>query len=376
MKRVHVCLVSKEPIPNLVPLRCPGLEPDSVVLLVTGEMSAQAGRLERVMARWGIRDVSRIPVAAYDPSAVSAVCNAIIADHSDDHLLLNATGGTKIMALAAFETFARNNCEAFYVDSANRSILSLSGGPSAYPFADVVDVADYLSAYGQEITAQQSVNAQAPAYRAVAGRIVSDVDRFSDAIAILNSYVAQHRDDTRWPQSVPIKKVPAFAAWRELLNLLQSNGICKMKGNALEFASPEAVQFVSGDWLSFHVYETVMGISPRDARLETTVQWDQRETKPPVNNYDVLFTVRNRLYLIECKTKYFKEEQTTPFTVETVYKLDSLRDAAGGLFGKGMLVSYRALPDDMKSRLRAIKLEYCEGAGIRNLAVRLKLMIQ
>lgn len=375
MKRIHVCLVSKEPIPNLVPLRCPGMEPDRVILLVTGEMSAQAARLERVMDRWGIRDVVRIPVAAYDPSAVSAVCSAVIADYAHDHLLLNATGGTKVMALAAFETFARNNCEAFYVDSSNRSILSLSGRPSAYPFADVVDVADYLSAYGQEITAQRSVNAQASAYRVVTGRIISDAERFADAIAVLNKYTADHRDSARWPLTIPLKRPPAYAAWRELLNLLQSDGICKIKGNALEFVSPEAVQFVSGDWLSFHVYEAAMGLNPCDARLEVSVQWDQHGTKPPTNNYDVLFTMQNRLYLIECKTKYFKEEQTRPFTVDTIYKLDSLRDAAGGLFGKGMLVSYRSLPDDMKSRLRAIGLEYCDGAGIRKLSVRLKLMI-
>lgn len=376
MKRVHVCLVSKEPIPNLVPLRSPGLEPDRVILLVTGEMSPQAARLERVIHRWGIRDVVRMPVAAYDPSAVSAVCSAIIADHAHDHLLLNATGGTKIMALAAFETFARNNCEAFYVDSAGHRILSLSGAPSAYPFADVIDVADYLAAYGQQIIEEQPIGEERSQYRAVADRIVSDAQRFSDAVAFLNKLTVDHRSPDRLPLTIPLPNPPQFAPWRELVHLLQSNRICKVKDRALEFASPEAVRFVSGDWLSFYVYETVLGLHPCDARLEVTVKWDRQERTPPVNNYDVLFTVRNRLYLIECKAKYFKDQQHAPFDVETIYKLDSLRDAAGGIFGTGMLVSYRKLPDYMISRLRAIKLEKCDGPEIKNLAMRLKLMIQ
>jgi hypothetical protein len=317
-----------------------------------------------------------MPVAAYDPSAVSAVCSAIIADHSHDHLLLNATGGTKIMALAAFETFARNNCEAFYVDSAGHRILSLSGAPSAYPFADVIDVADYLLAYGQEIIAEQKIGTDAAAYRTVVSRIISDAERFADAIAFLNKHTVDHRNNTRWPLTIPMEKIPKYAALRDLLNLLQNTRICKVKDRALEFASPEAVRFVSGDWLSFHVYETVLGLPPCDARLEVTVKWDRQERTPPVNNYDVLFTVRNRLYLIECKAKYFKDQQHAPFEVETIYKLDSLRDAAGGIFGTGMLVSYRKLPDYMISRLRAIKLEKCDGPEIKNLAMRLKLMIQ
>jgi len=375
MKRVHVCLVSKEPIPNLVPLRCPGLEPDEVILLVTAEMSAQARRLERVMQRWGVCDVVSVPVSAYDPSAVSAVCTTLIGDHANDQLLLNATGGTKIMALTAFKTFARQGCEAFYLDSANRTIRSLTREGTLYTPADVIDVADYLAAYGQEIISEQKPGENTEAYRQVTSRFLADVEYFVDAIAIVNRYVSPLRNRTKFPVDATMDKRSHSRAFRELVQMFQKHGICKEKETSLSFGSAEAVRFVSGDWLSFYVYETVQGMNPRDVRMEVTVQWDQQGSKPPTNNYDVLFTMHNRLFLIECKTKYFKDEQTAPFTAETIYKLDSLRDAAGGLFGKGMLVSYRSLPDEMKSRLRAIGLEYCDGVGITKLELGIKRMM-
>ena len=45
--RIHVCLVSAQPIPNLIPLRMEELRPDKVILLVSSDMKIQADRLER-----------------------------------------------------------------------------------------------------------------------------------------------------------------------------------------------------------------------------------------------------------------------------------------------------------------------------------------
>ena len=53
-------------------------------------------------------------------------------------------------------------------------------------------------------------------------------------------------------------------------------------------------------------------------------------------------------------------------------KLDSLRDAAGGLFGKGLLVSYRKLTADQKKRLRANRLDYCDGPNLKNLNQKIR----
>jgi hypothetical protein len=62
MTRIHVCLVSAQPIPNLIPLRMEELRPEKVILLVTPDMKIQSERLEKVMKEWGIK-IERLPIA-------------------------------------------------------------------------------------------------------------------------------------------------------------------------------------------------------------------------------------------------------------------------------------------------------------------------
>jgi len=108
--------------------------------------------------------------------------------------------------------------------------------------------------------------------------------------------------------------------------------------------------------------------------MNVEVKWARpAESK---NEYDILFTISNRLYIIECKTKRFSGKDVNHFGEDSIYKLDSLRDAAGGLYGKAMLVSYRRLTDDQKRRLKANRLEFCEGPSIKLLKERIKEWIQ
>jgi hypothetical protein len=50
--RVHICLVSGQPIPNLIPLKMEGLRPEKVILLVSPDMAV--GKI-RNLSGWRIR---------------------------------------------------------------------------------------------------------------------------------------------------------------------------------------------------------------------------------------------------------------------------------------------------------------------------------
>jgi len=90
----------------------------------------------------------------------------------------------------------------------------------------------------------------------------------------------------------------------------------------------------------------------------------------------VVFTQNNRLFLIECKTKRFEGADRAGFNDEPIYKLENLRDAAGGVYGKGMLVSYQRLTDAQKRRLTANKLSFCDGSDLKNLRGRIAQWIK
>ena len=53
-------------------------------------------------------------------------------------------------------------------------------------------------------------------------------------------------------------------------------------------------------------------------------------------------------------------------------ELDSLKDRAGGLFGRGMLVSARNLRDEDRERAKKMKIELVDGKEALRLGERLK----
>ena len=84
---------------------------------------------------------------------------------------------------------------------------------------------------------------------------------------------------------------------------------------------------------------------------------------------------RNRLHLIECKTKRMAGKGTEDVTTDTVYKLDSISDL-GGLGTKSMLVSYRQLKAADRQRARDLRIQVIQGEQIQQLKTYLRDWIQ
>jgi hypothetical protein len=107
MKKHHVCIVSGQLLPNLIPILMD--HPEHVHMLATQGMQANAKRCEKILQN------HQIPYTRYDdlPStefaAITAYAENLTLQLDDGiggkHLVLNATGGTKLMALAFFEQF-------------------------------------------------------------------------------------------------------------------------------------------------------------------------------------------------------------------------------------------------------------------------------
>jgi len=80
---------------------------------------------------------------------------------------------------------------------------------------------------------------------------------------------------------------------------------------------------------------------------------------------------RNRLHLIECKTKRMAGKGTTEVATDTVYKLDSISDL-GGLGTRSMLVSYRQLKEADRQRAKDLRIKVVQGTQIQQLKSQLR----
>ena len=101
----HICLVSAQPVPNLTPLIDHRLGARRALLLVTPDMEERAAWLRSVLRP---RGVSTENWAVRDPWDFAHIQTRVLEllEHEQEavaagDMALNATGGTKLMSIAA-----------------------------------------------------------------------------------------------------------------------------------------------------------------------------------------------------------------------------------------------------------------------------------
>lgn len=147
----QVCIVSDQPLPNLMPALDSGIGRDRVVLLETPRMAARADALEKVLAGRG-RQVFRRPVPDDGNLPAFRRCTeAVLAEFPDS--ALNATGGQKTMSLLAFDVWRAAGRPVFYVERDNRLIWLHPVDAPQGVVQGHVGVAEYFAAFGQSLQA-------------------------------------------------------------------------------------------------------------------------------------------------------------------------------------------------------------------------------
>lgn len=157
MRRIiQMVLVSREPTPNLLAAldATPGHAPDHVVLVVTPHMTEQANHLERTLRQAG-RQTSRLTIAdAWNLADIEErICNWLAEQDLNDCIQLNATGGTKLMSLAAAAAFQLDKRDVFYVHVERDELVWIE--PRQRPPRSLepkLSLSTYLAAHGVRLT--------------------------------------------------------------------------------------------------------------------------------------------------------------------------------------------------------------------------------
>lgn len=113
MARWMVSLVGEQPIPNFIPVKYSQFRPDHLILVASDLTRGVAQRLTEFLEP--AISCETIEVDPYDPYTIRAeLLKAINRKPPFDDLVVNLTGGTKVMSLAAFEIARTFNCDALY----------------------------------------------------------------------------------------------------------------------------------------------------------------------------------------------------------------------------------------------------------------------
>ncbi len=258
-----VLLTSEQSLPNLLFLKQFGPF-DNYLFLTTAKMEAM-GRVDHLLDAAGIQDaaVQRLPIDPENANTAFANLKALPLPPHHSYLV-NLTGGTKMMALAAYAFFRNQSGARLVYHPINAAhFLELSPRQAEIPLNVRIGLAEYLKAYG----------------------------------VVLQS---RNRD---WQSLVPpAKEVMDVVTGRlrgpraqEIRNWSRSQGLNELPADRR--------QFYLGEWFEVWLADRLKNMFG----LEDGSLWvNAKLNRPNVDRlvsyeYDILFMRRHVLYAVECK---------------------------------------------------------------------------
>lgn len=360
----HLILVSAQPIPNLTPMLDDAIKPKKVIMLVSPDMRERARALEAIFKPRGIRVESCDIDDPWDAQQISDKVLDILCQYPDGDIALNATGGTKLMSIAAFEAFRSENAPVYYVHPRHDRLLWLSPKQLPHELADRLKLKDYLMAYGaDQVTIPADTQSVPPAIQELTRELLAGIDRYADELGTLN-YLANQADNSQLTAKINPTRQTRPMLW-ELLELFENAGICQLEHRLIRFPDPQARFIANGGWLEMHTYAACFQLKQKcdiqDIACNLTVARHPAGKTEVKNEIDVGLIHANRLHLIECKTKQFEKN------ADMLYKLGSLRDLMGGQQARAMLVSFNNLDKASRTRAKELKITLCCHSDLKHL---------
>lgn len=369
---IHCCLLSSQLLPNLLPLLDPATRPGKVELLVSPDMKREYDIFTRMCRRLSV-GVRRRDVEPYDYNAIAETMLDILAECENEPLALNVTGGTKIMALGAYEAARQGEVEIFYIDTQNDSRITLAPEFKSEPLRELLTVKHCLKAFDYTIDRQAGTCVKRE-HRDLTGKLVKNLSRFSRPLRKLNWYAFKATGTS------PCVQMETWDLQRgdflDLLRLFRDGGFLNWAegSDMLSFPGEEERFFVNGGWLELHVQAVCNKLLADGVIKDLAGNVEVKSGSGVHNEIDVAFIARNRLFLVECKTRNFQKQADA--AANSIHKLNGLRKELSGVYGKALFVSCMDLRNEDKTRCGEYKIELIQAGEINNLEARIRQCIK
>jgi hypothetical protein len=370
---IHLCLVSAQATPNLLPVLDDQWRPRRVVLAASPQMRSAAIALQTVIKQKGTGvEVQILDLPdAYDYEALSEAFLEFLVASAGESVALNVTGGTKLMAVAAQEAFRANDQPVMYVNVESDEVIVIGQGGRSQPLQARMKVRELLVSHGFAIEAQ--LQPQVPReLRDLAARVIDHVGSAGGALGQLNLLASQAKARPHFEVVMTERQLDSRSLGA-MLALFEDAGQLSTRGPSLQFPNEAARSFVNGGWLELHVFNALQDLRGHDSRISDVVMNAQvlHPDGKTRNEADIAFLCRNTLHLIECKTANLANEGAggDDKATEAIYKMEALLKL-GGLRTRGMIVDYRGALSAHKpnlDRARSAGIEVIAGTQLRDL---------
>ena len=377
------CLVSGEQMPNLLPIFQLGAK--RVVLFATPQMSHQSELLKKTL-RQRLPAIEVVTVNLVDAYDFNDIANTVLdelakaetiikTDDSNGEIVLNATGGTKVMVLAAVSIFSANGNRIFYLSEATNELIFLPiVGSNETQINKAVSkpirLLDYLAVY--DVTVEKQKEERPTLSNDLFQELISRQQKYEHGIAALNAIAQAALINSKGKRAISTEMdTPPNSELKMLLSCFEQEKLLRVDGTKITFPSEQARFTVNGGWFEDHAFNVVSGLRSHgvhdpEKNLRIAPQ-GQLIGKGADYEIDTCFMHNHTIYLVECKTCLMED---TKVTTPILNKLSAISQSLGKKV-RSILISYQRLNPSARARAANENIAVIDGNSICRLRIKL-----
>ncbi len=383
MKDIHLCIITGQPLANLIPLLQE--RPEHIILVCSKDKLNEAKQFQRTLEStyWKTEKIelhSELPVHEFEKIKEYILnlfsCLLDKDKYPSVRITWNATGGTKQMALAFWsvvhDVAHDEGIRVIYNDTQSGFYEELIPENQPIDLMSVLTPKLYLEAFGkrklQAKSDDESWKKKVEKRKELTKYFGKNAEIIKSLFKDFNRYYNNDRSGEK-----PIQLNPCAAKYREAVKRMEKHEIIdKMDGNKYSIKNKEYVSYLAGGWLEEYVW--LVAMSEKVDHSDIGLKFDDVRHKKAGerNEVDAFIVHHNRLLLIECKSGRIGREQTKDANM--IYKLDSIGAHAGGTQATRLLISAQKLQHttqehhkvDTKSRAEANDIVTLEAGELKN----------
>lgn len=355
-------IVSEQTVQNVLFIKHIG-HCDYYYFISTEEMENKKGMTDKITSALSIKKENTRIILVPDDTLpeIDAILQRDFDMQDDDSIMVNMTGGTKIMSLGVYNYFARLGSASIYYIPIGKNKIS-----KIFPFrrngtSDItarLSLKEYLTSYGVRIINDGGSDfAKTSKNQSITRNIFksfldegkrSEIQRISEVVRI------KYRGSKIRKNTQNTEESSVFEETRKL----HAYG---MEFSEEDFITKTETKYITGDWFEEYIYNFITEIS--HLHKDNIRQGIQLEKASNSNEYDVMFVKENSLYVIECKTDisdYTDDQQgkISELFTSTLYKAATLKKEFG------LVVKYYLFALNDFSVLRDHQKNRAENLGI------------
>jgi hypothetical protein len=369
---LHVCIATGQNLPNLIPALQLGAR--EVVILETPDMRASARNLKTALEAHDIATTA-LPFDDSTPERILHSAEEVATRVGERPLVLNATGGHKLITLALTDAMRMaDDLHVVYAETRHDRLDWLKPVAEVQPMEDVLGLDDILFAQGyrcvrdglRDVKLRQDASQRETLTRRM-GDESDKVGRFVGTLNVLAGQALALRPQGPFRAQQQLEFPPGgYAA--EILREAHRCGLVQWNGAPeLVFMSPEAAAYFHGGWLEEYAWLKVRGVKPAAYAVNLTIETVRDKTG---NELDVAIAHRNRLLVIECKTARFGRDAAKDS--DYIYKLAQLSRQVGGIMSRGLLLSARDVPEEVRARAAEFNIDVLASHEVKRFVAHLR----